>query len=450
MPVSRRNFIRQVVTVGPITMAFWMEKDLLWAKECGMPLASAECTLPTPKPPVRFIPNEPKVVTRYSALELAAPSRATQLKQLRDGVCLLRDLPPTDVLSWTKLIAQHCIHCAPSNADNIHFNWQFLPWHRGLLYFVERAMRKLGKMDDMRLSYWDWENKSSRTLPTIYAPKDQPLYWANRFLTGPRWPLSDAAVNVQPLLALPDFRIFGGTATQGSPTPASFSGPHANVHNAFSPGDMADLQYSPRDPVFYAHHGNIDRLWSSWVAAGHKNPDFGTAKVYFYDENRVWSYVLFNDLRDEAKLGYKYSSLMTPKVKLSNFRSLAVAKTGNQFTVPAMKESVGPKFLVLQNVHLEKQPANAVDFGVFTTQPPVGTASAQAKGFLGTVNRVLSSGHDHHADPLSAVLEVDNLLDQAKEGKGALKLYVAPLDPTGKTTAATTPLSADAFSIVAE
>jgi hypothetical protein len=219
MPISRRVFMRQVVTVGPVAMAFWMERDLAWAADCAMPNVSQECSLPTPKPPVRFTPNEPKVVTRYSTLELNDPSRATQLKQLRDGVCLIRDLPPTDVLSWTKQIAQHCIHCARSNADNIHYNWQFLPWHRGLLYFIERAMRKLGKMEDMRLAYWNWENAApaSRTVPAIYAPSGQPLYWANRHLTVP---LTDNQVNVQPLLAVPDFATFGGTATQ-VPTPTS-------------------------------------------------------------------------------------------------------------------------------------------------------------------------------------------------------------------------------------
>jgi hypothetical protein len=448
MPISRRVFMRQVVTVGPVAMAFWMERDLAWAADCAMPNVSQECSLPTPKPPVRFTPNEPKVVTRYSTLELNDPSRATQLKQLRDGVCLIRDLPSTDVLSWTKQIAQHCINCASSNSNNIHYNWQFLPWHRGLLYFIERAMRKLGKMEDMRLAYWNWENAASRTVPAIYAPSGQPLYWANRHLTVP---LTDNQVNVQPLLAVPDFATFGGTATQRRPVPASFSGPHANVHNAFYPGDMADLQYSPRDPVFYAHHGNIDRLWSSWVAAGHKNPDFGASKVYFYDENRVWSYVLFNDLRDETKLGYKYSSLMTPKVAVASLKKFSVAKTANRMTLGAQVmekfKANGPEFLILQNINVEKLPADARDFGIFSGKPPVGTDSAKAKGFLGTVSRVLSSGH-HHDGPISAAIEVSNLGALAVENKGALELHVAPLDASGKTTAASIPLAADDISIV--
>lgn len=448
MPISRRTFVRQVVTVGPVAMAFWMERDVAWAQDCAMPDASQECTLPTPKPPVRFIPNEPKVVPRYSTIELNDPSKAAQLKQLRDGVCLIRNLPPTDVLSWTKLIAQHCIHCARSNTDNIHYNWQFLPWHRGLLYFVERAMRKLGKMDDMRLAYWNWESTASRTVPAIYAPSGQPLYWANRHLTTP---LTDPQVSVQALLAIPDFATFGGTATQKDPVPASFSGPHANVHNAFYPGDMADLQYSPRDPVFYAHHGNIDRLWSSWVAAGHKNPDFGDAKVYFYDENRVWSYMLFNDLRDETKLGYKYSSLMTSKAKVSSLKAESLAKTGNRFLTGekllTKLKLHGPEFLIIQNINVEKLSADARDFGIFTSKPAVGSDSTKTKGFLGTASRVLSSGH-HHDGPISVALEVPNFGDLAAESKGALDLSVAPLDASGKTTAAAIPLDATKVSLI--
>jgi len=456
MAISRRRFIRQTLTFGPVAMAFWLDRDLAaWASQCGMPASGADCTLPSPPPAKQFVPNEPKVMTRYSALEMSQPAMATQLKQFREAICKVRDLPKDDVISWTKQVAQHCIHCASSNPTNIHYDWQFLPWHRGLLYFLERILRKLGGHDDLRLVYWDWENTASRTLPTIYAPADQPLYWANRHLTGPRWPLPNDKVDVQPLLGVPTFKTFGGTAVQGTPTPAVYSGPHANVHNAFSPGDMANLQFSPRDPVFYAHHGNIDRLWTSWVAADstHKNPDFGTAKVYFYDENRVWRYVLMNDLRDETKLGYKYSSLMKPKSSLKVMKAFPLARVVNHVTLAAAAmaevKAPGPDFLLIENIHdLEKLPASAVDFGVFHGTPPAGTQSATAKGFLGTVSRVLSSGHEHR-ERLSAAINVSDRIGRlAAEKKGTLDLTVAPLDATGKTTAAAIPLVADNISVV--
>jgi polyphenol oxidase len=447
MPITRRGFIRHTLAIGPVAMVFWMDKDLAWAQ------GGAECTLPDPGTPKRFIPNEPKVLTRYSAREMADPGMATQLEIFRKAIGLVRGLPPDDVISWTKMIAQHCIHCASTNTSNIHYDWMFLPWHRGMLYFLERNLRKISGNDDVRLVYWDWESSQSRTLPSIYAPEGQPLYWARRNLTGSAWPLSDGDVNVQPLLAIPDFPLFGGTSAQRQPTPAAYSGPHAKVHNAFGPGDMSNLQYSPRDPVFYAHHGNIDRLWSSWVAAGHKNPDFGDAKVYFYDENRVWSYVLLNDLRDETKLGYNYSSLMKPAVAASALRAAALPKAKNQLTISGASmqrmAAPGPEFLVIENLkNLDKLPMEAVEFGIFVDAPPVGTQSETAEGFLGSAARVLSEGHAHEGT-LSAAIEVTGkLVGMAQKRKGAVQLHVAPLDPAGKTTAPAIPLEADRVHLI--
>ncbi len=449
MPISRRGFIRQALVVGPVSMYFWLETDFSWAQ--GGP----ECTLADPGTAQRFVPNEPRVQTRYSAKEMADPSRAAQLAKLREAFGLVRALPENDVISWTKQIAQHCIHCASSNPSNIHYDWSFLPWHRGLLYFLERILRKLAQDDDLRLVYWSWEDPAAenRILPTIYAPPGQSLYWKNRNLSGPSWPLTNDKVNIQPLLAIPNFSTFGGTAVQRTPTPAAYSGPHANVHNAFSPGDMGNLQYSPRDPVFYAHHGNIDRLWTSWVAAGHSNPDFGDLKVYFYDENRVWRYVLVNDLRDEARLGYQYSSLMRPTVAPASLRAASVPKTANRLTLGAplltRMKAAGPEFLIIENLkNLDKLPPETVQFGVFVGQPEVGVDSAKTAGFLGIVSRVLSEGHNHPG-PLSAALDVtDKLGPLAEAKKGEVLLHVAPLDAAGRTTAPSIPLEADGIQLI--
>lgn len=455
MAIDRRIFIRQTLAIGPAVMVFWVERDLAWAAgQCGLPDPSADCVLPTPGPAKPFVPNEPKVVLRHSAAEMTDPSMATQLAQFRDAICRVRDLPKDDVIGWTKLVAQHCLHCVKGQPTNIHADWNFLPWHRCLLYFLERTLRKLSGHDDLRLVYWDWESTASRTLPTIYAPPDQPLFWAKRTLSGPNWPLPDRSVDVQPSLGAPDFRIFGGTATPSSPVPLAYSGPHAPVHNAFGPGDMSNLQFSPRDPVFYAHHGNIDRLWSSWVAAApsHKNPDFGDAKVYFYDENREWRSVLLNDLRDESRLGYRYSSLMKPRAALASLSAIPIARTANHLAfAPRAMASLHtnlPKYLFIENLHNpETAPADVVEFGIFSGSPAVGTRSSDFKGFLGSTSRVRSEGHNHET-PLSAALDVTGKLSSLTEqNKGALDLTVAPLN-AGKTTAPAAPLRADDVRLV--
>jgi hypothetical protein len=449
MSVTRRRFFRQTLAAGPIAMTFWIETDSALAQ-------GVECTLPNPGPAQPFVPNEPKIQTRFSAREMADPSRATQLQQFRDAIGLVRNLPAADVIGWTKQIAQHCINCAPADNNNIHYNWQFLPWHRGLLYFLERIMRKLSNHDDLRMVYWDWENTSSRNLPAIYAPSGQPLFWANRKVTGPpNWPLPNAQVDVQPLLAVPTFNVFGGTATQRHPVPASFSGPHANVHNAFAPGDMANLQFSPRDPVFYAHHGNIDRLWSSWVKAGHANPDFGNSQVFFYDENRKWRSTKFNDLRDESKLGYRYSSYMQATHPANTLHQFQLLGRESRFTLPTERVTAlrsnaeGPRYLIIENIqNLEKLPAETLRYGIFADKPTVGTNSETDRGFLGAASRVFSSGHNHIA-PLSAALNVTGkMANLASANQGAFDLIVAPLDASGKTTGPGIPLVADNVSLV--
>jgi polyphenol oxidase len=455
MKTSRRAFFRQTLAVGPVAMTFWLETDSLMAQ--GGP----ECTLPNPGAPKQFVPNEKNVVERISAAEMADSSRATQLQRFREAIGLIRNLPPAnpknippdDVRSWTKQIATHCINCARPNPNNIHYSQMFLPWHRGLLYFLERILRTQSGYDDLRLPYWDWENSNSRTLPSIYVPEGQSLFWGNRNLSGP---LSDDDVDVQGLLGVPTFDDFGGTARLGRPTPASFSGPHANVHDAFAPGDMADLQYSPRDPVFYAHHGNIDRLWSSWVNVPHSNPDFGkTARVLFYDENKTWRFVLLNDLREEAPLGYKYSSLMKSEAAGTHPTLFSLQKSGPKFSVASAglatlkSKPAGPRYLLLRNIqNLEKLGAEAVRYGIFAGAPTAGTQAAADEGYLGKASRVASSGHNH-AGPLTAVLNVTAKISLLlRDKKAPLDLTIAPLDASGKTSAPGTPLVADNVSII--
>jgi hypothetical protein len=458
MPASRRRFIRQMFTLGPAVMTFWVDVPLLRGAECNHPDPVKDCLLPDPGDATRFIPNEKRIGVRYSAAEMAQPEMARQLQEFRSAVCLVRNLPPDNLISWTKYVAQHCTRCAPANASNVHYDWQFPTWHRAFLYFLERQMRIMSDTDGLRLIYWDWENPNSRVLPAIYAPADQPLYWANRYLGPKTFPLKDTDVDVQGRLSLRSFEAFGGTALQRTPTPALYTGPHANVHNAFADpddtgiqGDMADLQNSPRDPVFYAHHSNIDRLWSSWAALpGKERPEFGDAQVYFYDEDQKWRYVLMNDLRDESRLGYRYSSLMKPKTAPAQQRRFTSTMTANRAILTdeavARTQAPAPDYLYIRNIrNLEAFPPDTRNYGVFRESVPAGTAAATSPAFLDVVSRVLSSGHEH-AEVLSAVLTVTGRIpESAVQG---LELFIAPLDHERVTTAAAIPLVAESITVI--
>lgn len=454
MSTTRRKFLQQVVTIGSASMVFWIEAPSAFAM-----MQDPECTLPDFRDAVELIPNEPKVLTRYSAAELAGMSGP--LGKFRDAFRQIQQLSkdnPNDVIGWTKQVAQHCIHCngGATGPKQVHYSQKFVPWHRAFLYVVERTLRKLSGDDDLRLVYWNWENKASRTLPAIYVPTGQSLYWSNRGTFPPsNWPLPDSKVDVKTALIIPDFPTFGGGAP-GNPGVA-YTGPHANVHNAFVPnGDMRNLLFSPRDPVFYAHHGNIDRLWSSWSRLhpdAHRRTDFGADQAYFYDENRKLRFIKFNNVKDEAKLGYKYSSYMQTTTEVRKLQNFAVAGTRAEFTIndAAIKKMAhvsGPRVLLVRNIrNLEKFP-QARTFGIFADQPAPGTLSSQDPLFLGTVGTVFSGEAQEEPGPLTGALDLSEKLPVLTRERHKMNLVIAPLDAEDKTTAPGIPLEAENVSLV--
>jgi hypothetical protein len=89
--------------------------------------------------------------------------------------------------------------------------------------------------------------------------------------------------------------------------------------SAFPYHDMGNLGYAARDPLFFAHHCNIDKLWSAWnsLAGGsglppnaYKNPTdaaFLNTRWSFYDENQQVVSISAGDvLHHETSLRYTY------------------------------------------------------------------------------------------------------------------------------------------------
>jgi hypothetical protein len=80
----------------------------------------------------------------------------------------------------------------------------------------------------------------------------------------------------------PDFEAFGSTRPRGqnsaaatwqrrlgSKTELEFN-PHDGVHQAIG-GNMSVVDLSARDPIFFLHHANVDRLWTAWNRRGNAN-----------------------------------------------------------------------------------------------------------------------------------------------------------------------------------
>ncbi|WVZ94655.1 hypothetical protein U9M48_040521 [Paspalum notatum var. saurae] len=76
--------------------------------------------------------------------------------------------------------------------------------------------------------------------------------------------------------------------------------------------DMGFLGSAGRDPLFYSHHANVDRMWHIWSTKlgghGFPDPEWLDTSFVFYDgiENPQRVRIKFRDVLDAANMGYTY------------------------------------------------------------------------------------------------------------------------------------------------
>jgi tyrosinase len=175
------------------------------------------------------------------------------------------------------------IHGLPLPMYCQHHTPLFLPWHRAYLYFAELALKQAGNDPGLSLPWWDWTSQASHTtgVPEAYTA-DQADGVPNP-LTGndfpdivrqqgrlpaqvtrtfrepgadPHAPSLPTAAGVQALLGLGDFQDFQQQLEQF----------HDDVH-VWVGGTMAEIPVAAYDPLFWAHHTMVDRIWRLWQLA---------------------------------------------------------------------------------------------------------------------------------------------------------------------------------------
>lgn len=236
------------------------------------------------------------------------------LQALRYAVGVMRaDDGP---LSWE---VQRRVHAAPWGHHN---SWRFLPWHRFQLHYLERIIARVARKPDFAMPYWDW---SADHAPAVYFQRRSPLYDETRTVTpsdrlslflgfagGPDasddfWARTDNAFD--------DF--FGSqnpTGVMGSGYAGSAEQYGHNLVHLFVGGRMGDLAISPLDPLFWAHHANVDRQWAAW-SEQHAGADYPRAFgaepcTGFVDTDGYLAPVrTASEGFDTARLGYTFDNL---------------------------------------------------------------------------------------------------------------------------------------------
>jgi len=122
----------------------------------------------------------------------------------------------------------------------------FLAWHRRFLWQLEQRLQAINP--SVTVPYWDWI--ADRALPAaINDPALLQSWGVTRTWDASLLPISH---DLTAVTARTTFASFQRTLEQV----------HNNVHGAV--GGTMDSSSSPADPVFWLHHGNLDRIWARW------------------------------------------------------------------------------------------------------------------------------------------------------------------------------------------
>jgi tyrosinase len=141
---------------------------------------------------------------------------------------------------------------------------RFLSWHRDFLLKLEQQMQAINPA--AFIPYWRWSD--DREVPP----------WLTGFLPTIVLVADGAGMPAQTVHVTRSTHHEGGLPTAGQIASLDantglpynqftglLEGYHGVVHNWVG-GTMSDITVSPADPLFFMHHGEIDRIWSVWQA----------------------------------------------------------------------------------------------------------------------------------------------------------------------------------------
>ncbi|KAJ1426817.1 putative domain, di-copper centre [Sesbania bispinosa] len=201
--------------------------------------------------------------------------------------------------------------------------------------------------------------------------------------------------------------------------------PHNTVHvwtgDVETPNreDMGVFYSAARDPIFYPHHSNIDRMWEVWKNLGEGKREYNDdldwldSQFFFYDENANLVRVKVRDCIDTKKLGYVYEDVDLPWMnsppKSTRNKLLREAKKGEGI-------EFGSDKFVKFDVHINDDEDNlsGPDQAEF-----VGSFVSLSHGGKGKVNTCFKVGISKVLENLEAEEDEDMVVTLApKVGKG--------------------------------
>jgi len=241
----------------------------------------------------------------------------SELRDLCKAFRKLMDLRNDDNRSFAKHAETHgypdddCWH-GPKNVGGHAQVSLFLPWHRAYLYRLEKDLQD--QVPGVTIPYWDWRTKKGEpeTIPDAFSAQtingeENPLrrfylnypntqngvgYTIRRIDQHPQVQDLPNPEQIKKILKLNTFEVFSNQLRMI----------HGSIH-LWIGGDMSTTKFAAFDPIFWAHHSMVDKIWWDWQQGLviENIPSFYKPMSLSPFEGIVEEYL------DTFKLGYDYS-----------------------------------------------------------------------------------------------------------------------------------------------
>ncbi|PIA38223.1 hypothetical protein AQUCO_02800118v1 [Aquilegia coerulea] len=431
------------------------------------------------------------------------------------ALSIMKSLPYDDPRSFARQADVHCIYCTGSYNKkhsneflNVHRSWFFFPWHRMYIYFHERILASLIDDDTFSLSFWNWDTPAGMVMPDMYFQEpfldtersdkhihrprvvnlDYNLVEINR--TSEEQISHNLAVMYHQVVSgAKKMELFMGciykSGINGSCDGAGTveQAPHDSLHGWVGKESNRYLEHmgvfyaAARDPIFFAHHANLDRIWNVWEELRNNepeivDPDWLDSYFFFHNEKSQLVRIKVRDVLNMTKLRYGYEKVdnlwlnARPKPSMDPTMARHALNTKHNGYLTAQSNDFRPNGRTLDSTITAKvqRPKNQrkaeneeeilvvygidtkedvyIKFDVFVNAVDAITIGPESREFAGTyvnlprgVTRVLNDGDVETKSKSTLKLGISELLDdlQANE-EDSIWVTLVPRGGTGVHT----------------
>ncbi len=311
----------------------------------------------------------------------------------------------------------------------------FLAWHREYLLKIERSLQAANP--EVALHYWDWTSDDSLSTGIPAALTDRNYFSGGVEFRNPLRNFQFSCPTGSPpqttnrnpqmpffLSSIKNRAIDSYGETTFENFDAAIEGPHGSIH-VWIRGHMSSVTFAAYDPIFWAHHSNVDRQWASWQEAGGVNPSpiNSSLSLRGFPGRTVGDVVDFRSLNYEYD---RYDSIITTQ-------AFVMGQDGKSKTfsvdLPAATETLDEKTMELIVEGIPKHPKESYFIHVFVGKPDaiLADVNPDSKNYVG------SFGIFGHERPMTEGIHAMETMDRKVANvSGKVKTALENVDGGGQ------------------